>query len=431
MTILRCVMSVLLQGTVMIEGPHLAHKITEYMAPSRVIEQRKKKIVVFMSVGGAGHISVSQRLVEDLGTKYDVHIVNILKDVVNKFDPVPKLSWGSWNGEDLYNYLLRHNRTWLVNQLAHTGAHAMRAMRNSLAKSVEDYLRENEFDLVISCVHFVDGFVYQAAKAADIPFMIIPTDVNVRAFVNDIKRPDYDKFIMTIPFDLQESRASIAHAKIPEDKIVVTGYPVRQSFVAPKDKEQIRKDFNITTDKPIITILMGGAGSKLSGRYVKTISKNQHPMHLLVCVGRNAAMKKKIEKMQLPDHITVDVIGYTQRIADLLAISDIFITKAGGASFGEAIYSNIPMLVDKSHGALDWEAVAYDVIEKYRFGHVLYSRRDVNAYLDQYLSEPKYLATLRRNVTAFEKEDFGQHIHRLVEDLVQKSPYLNAQSVTV
>ena len=85
----------------------------------------------------------------------------------------------------------------------------------------------------------------------------------------------------------------------------------------------------------MVMVFMGGAGSLASYRYVRTLAKLAMPMHILVCLGRNMRLSRNINKILLPPEVTLTIIGFTDRIADLMSISDVLITKPGPGSVCE------------------------------------------------------------------------------------------------
>ena len=76
-----------------------------------------------------------------------------------------------------------------------------------------------------------------------------------------------------------------------------------------------------------------------SYKYVAYLIKMQLPLHILVCIGRNERLRRNINKILLPEDVSLTIIGFTDRIADFMAISDVLITKPGPGSVCEALKS--------------------------------------------------------------------------------------------
>lgn len=65
-----------------------------------------KKVIIFTSSGGGGHISATQALKEYLGDAYDVHDAYIFRDVLMSLDFVRILTLGRWSNEEFFNFLI-------------------------------------------------------------------------------------------------------------------------------------------------------------------------------------------------------------------------------------------------------------------------------------------------------------------------------------
>ena len=64
----------------------------------------------------------------------------------------------------------------------------------------------------------------------------------------------------------------------------------------------------------------------------------------------------------------MSIVGFTERISDYMAVSDILITKSGTLSVCEAIYMNLPMLLDATSTILPWEQFNHTFIKQHNFG---------------------------------------------------------------
>ena len=150
-------------------------------------------------------------------------------------------------------------------------------------------------------------------------------------------------------------------------------------------------------------IMMGGAGSLASQRYVKSLVKIKIPMHIIVCLGRNEKLRHAINKICLPKHITMTVMGFTDRIADLMAISDVLITKPGPGTICEAVVSNLPIIVDKTTSTIWWEEMNVEFVEKHRFGNVLTEIGELNAMLTKYIKNQEYISVIEKEYATIQK----------------------------
>jgi UDP-N-acetylglucosamine:LPS N-acetylglucosamine transferase len=68
-------------------------------------------------------------------------------------------------------------------------------------------------------------------------------------------------------------------------------------------------------------------------------------MHLVVVCGRNETLKAKLEDLahSLPTPVTV--LGFTDRIPELMRAADLLVTKAGPGTLAEANAAQLPVVV--------------------------------------------------------------------------------------
>lgn len=393
----------------------LQHPLVDCAAQFR---PARKKIVVFISTGGGGHVSAGNAIKEYLKDSYDVTIVNVLDEVLGSFDPVKFITFGSYNGEDFYNYLITNNLIWIANSLASVGAWNIRFRHDALVNRVYDYLGEHAYDLVISVVPFVNGAVLEAVQKRKIPFIIVPTDLNGYTFVQGIEHPEYEQLHYVASFDDTDVMTKIREARIPEKEVAIGGFPLRPDFFAKKDIAAIKRQFAIPVHKKVVMVLMGAAGSKACFKYIRRLMKNTTSMHIIACIGRNEQTRERIASLYVPKHISLSVIGFTPKIADLMAVSDLIITKPGSVSFCEALYTQVPVLLDSIYGVLSVESFNLEFVKKYDFGDVITSFKEINPLVTRYLTDTAYSEKKRHNLSHFRKHKFGPHIQDLVERML-------------
>jgi len=383
---------------------------------------RKKRVLIISSIGGGAHTAASLAIKQYLGNDYLVASVNIFSDIIRPLDPF-RLFSADYSSEHFYNDLLSRQSIFLVETFAFLGKTTFRWISGSTDELIEQYVEENKPDIIISVIPFINGSIYRVAKKMGIPFAIIPVDLDVRNYCNDIYAPDYKKFIFGLNFKDDAIRENTKRIKISEEQTRYLGFPVRPEFLQ-KDKDiaQIKEEFNIPHDKKVVMILMGSAGSGATLRYAKTLAyadpkKFAAPVHLILCLGRNERLRTAIEELKFPPHITVSVIGFTDRIADLMRASDILITKAGPASVCEAICIGVPMIIDRTQPILWWEQMNIDFVKDHKFGDELKRIRKLPKMLNHYLEDEDELAQMRARMQTFEFPHVISNVRNLIEEL--------------
>ena len=378
----------------------------------------KKRIVVFSSKGGGGHTAVSNGLKAYLDDDYEVTIVNVFQEVLGSIDTLGAVTFGSLSGEDFYNFCLRCRWTNVVGGFAKTGGSYMAWREDDVESLILDYFEFAKPDLLISVIPFINAATRKAAEKLDIPLLVLTNDLDTTNYVNAFAKGNYPKFRYSLAFNEPALKEKIKDAHIPEEQLVITGFPLRPDFFKEKDCTAIKKDFKVPEGKPVVMVFMGGAGSLASYRYVRTLAKLAMPMHILVCLGRNMRLSRNINKILLPPEVTLTIIGFTDRIADLMSISDVLITKPGPGSVCEALECNVPMILDKTSGAIWWEEMNIEFVEKHGFGETLHDFVALSTILPKYIKDSRYSQAIKKKMRSFKRERFEDKIKLLVEEMM-------------
>ncbi len=378
-----------------------------------------KKILVFSSYGGGGHISATDTLKECLQDEYSITIVYILDEVLGGLDPIKICSFHKYTEEKFYNYCLLKKWTWFINKLYQLANVLVRWNHTTITRIITRYIKQKNPDLVISVVPLFNNALKDSCKECNVPFLLIPTDLDTTSFIKNIKQPIYEKFKLTLPFE-ETTILNFAHNNsIPSKAQHIAGFPIKANFFNEKNVLEIKNEFNIPSNKPVVLVLMGAAGSNATYYYLATLLKLTMPVHLIMCLGRNELLRKQLEKVKLPDHISISIIGYTNRISDLMAAATLCITKAGTVSMCETIYMNLPLILDNTSTPLVWEKFNIAFIEKYQFGTVVTDYKQLNQLVTKMLLDTDYYKQCKTNLTNFPKKRFGQNIKGIVAELMQ------------
>lgn len=377
-----------------------------------------KKIVVLTCKGGGGHQSATRTLLHYLAKDFEIKPVVLIEEILGSLDPVKKFTFSKYNCEDFYNYSLRKGWNSLINNfVAPFGAWRIQAWQDQIEKLAFDHIKNLKPDLLVSVMPFFNAGLLGVAQKLNIPFLIITTDLDSSNYIIGISKPTYKKFYYSIPFDDSTIREKIKEAKIPESQIKVLGFPVRPDFMTTTKSKELKEEFGVPQDKFVIMVLMGASGSRDLYSYLKALSKQKNPVHIIVCLGRNEQLRRKIRRLMIPKHITLSVIGFTDRIADLMSISDVLVTKPGPNTLCEALYKNLPVIVDGTHTPLYWENLNIDFVKKNKLGDIVSNYKELHDVINKYISQ-NYKTDILPKLHNLSKPHFGTAIKAFINEIL-------------
>lgn len=379
----------------------------------------KKKIIIFTSGGGGGHISATKAIESYIGQEYEIKPVYIFNEVFKSIDPATVLSFGKINGEDIYNFFLKRRWYSILNIMFDVGNWYFSLRAHAMTKIATDYLSIHKPNVVISVIPIVNNIILDASKANNIPFILCPTDFDVTSFIRDIKNPDYQKFDVTVANKDPLVMQKVAPAGIAADHIHDTGLPMRKSFFESKDKAALKKEFGIPLEKQVIVMMMGGQGNSSINIFAQQLSKLNLPVHVIICIGKDDSLKQQLDAISFNPVITISIIGFTERVADLLAIADLLITKSGSVSFSEGIYMNVPMILDATATLLYWERLNHILLEKHNWGISLKKASGLNTSILKILGNPEYHEEIIQRLKSYPKHRMDLELKPIIEQFLQ------------
>ena len=373
-------------------------------------EEKRKTLLILSSKGGGGHTAAAHTLQKLLSSEYTLHIIH----------PIDQLRiWGV--GEQLYNSMLQNGWTRSMNFIVRNIApHLFRSREEKLERIIDSHIKAYQPDLVISLIPFVNYPASEAARKKQIPYLLITTDNDLRHWVLRLEKLKHPDFRVTIGADLATSRQLLLKKKIPESAIETIGLPLRPEFITQKDEKKIREEFEIRDDKPITLIMMGGAGGNKVHHYAKKIAGLDLSTHIIVVMGRHEKIKKDLERIVVHPSNTLTLLGFTEKIADLMAISHVVITKPGPGTINEAIAMRLPILIDSTDKLLFWERINVDIVLNYGVGERITEPGQIQNFLETYLTDREMKEHLHDCFISIPPNHFHLKIKQIVEDMVEK-----------
>ncbi|MBI4671887.1 MAG: hypothetical protein HY741_09510 [Chloroflexi bacterium] len=138
--------------------------------------------------------------------------------------------------------------------------------------------------------------------------------------------------------------------------IHVTGIPVKPELAIEKTRQEARARVGLMTGK-LITVMGGGIQSNRLRRIVAELLNTNLRGTLIVVAGRNPELLDELNELQNGATLRLLKLGFIDYVDDLIAASDVVITKAGGLTVSEILARGTPMIIiDPIPGQEEWNA---------------------------------------------------------------------------
>ncbi|MFH0826533.1 MAG: glycosyltransferase [Candidatus Omnitrophota bacterium] len=210
----------------------------------------------------------------------------------------------------------------------------------------------------------------------------------------------------------EEVTVRLMNKGIPLAKIKSLGIPFDPQFNEPSDAPKIYEKLNLNPTWPTLLIMGGGQGLGPIKAIVRSLEKVKQDLQEIVVAGTNRRLYKAV-KAQLGKHKkNIVLFGYTSNINELMAISNIIITKPGGVTVAEVLAKKIPMIIVKPIPGQEANNTAY--LTREGAAIKVDDPERINVAVEDLLAHPEKLDFLSLSASRIAKPNASLDVARLI-----------------
>lgn len=199
-----------------------------------------------------------------------------------------------------------------------------------------------EFDPQITvCTHFLPaGIISHLIDRGDLEthHSIVVTDLDCHAMW--LSRLFHRYFVA-----MDETKVHLEALGLPADRVTATGIPIDPIFAEPVDRAATFAGYSLKPDKPTLLLSAGALGVGPTEIVVRRLMELHHDTQTIVICGKSEELRERITGIVGVRNPRFRVLGYTDRMHELMRISDLFVGKPGGLTTSEALACGLPMCV--------------------------------------------------------------------------------------
>ena len=212
-----------------------------------------------------------------------------------------------------------------------------RAVRRMIASDKPD---------TIVCTHFlaaelVSGMVERGEWTGT--FAVVVTDLDAHAMWAVCPRAD--RWFVALP----ETVEILAGKGVPRERMVVTGIPIAGAFSARMPpRAELRERFGLARGGPMLLISGGGVGVSLLEKTLQQVLAIPLACSVALVCGRNETLRRRASNIVARNgesRVKCTVLGFTDRMHELMHAADLSIGKPGGLTSSEALACGLPMAI--------------------------------------------------------------------------------------
>ena len=140
-----------------------------------------------------------------------------------------------------------------------------------------------------------------------------------------------------------DSAELLRAALLPPERIQVSGFPVSLAFA---DRDPRLAPPELQPGEPPRVLFMINSGRQAAEETARLLLR-QHGWHITFTTGRDHALRRTIETAASRAPASAEVLGWTDRIPELLMTHHFLVGKAGGATTQEAINAHCPFIINQ------------------------------------------------------------------------------------
>lgn len=181
------------------------------------------------------------------------------------------------------------------------------------------------------------------------PLYCIVTDYNGHVFwVNSYA----DRYFVATP----KAASMLAQRGVHPSIISVTGIPIDPAIAEPKDRDATQRKHQLQRS-PVVTLMGGGIDVDTMRQMTVGLIEEMGVGSLIVVAGRNKELETALQDLHGTTTVDLRILGFVDYLDDLVAASDLVVTKAGGLIVSEVMARHTPMVVvEPIPGQEEWNA---------------------------------------------------------------------------
>jgi processive 1,2-diacylglycerol beta-glucosyltransferase len=382
------------------------------------------KILVSYASAGGGHLSASKAIAEAIKEKdpqSEVEIVDILSFTPSIF----RLIYS--NG-----YLFLANRVPFLWGLLFTakedfsniskGNFFYRFFMRVIARKFIKYVLSKKPHAIIF-THFLPAKIIQDVKERnklDILTALCITDYGIHSIWIT---PGIDLYFLPAEQMLYEVIENLEKIGGRRENFFVSGIPTELKFSKEVEKGKILSSLSFSENFPVILFYAGLLNFKDIKKILLNIFFLEIPYQLIVIVGKKERIREKVEEflknINDPNLKAWKVFKFVKNMEELLSISSIILTKAGGLITTEALQKGvIPFLIENYPGQEERNA---DFLLEEGLAIKINQYSSLRYKILKILKNPERMREMRERGKEFSKGDSALKIAEKILEILKNS----------
>jgi processive 1,2-diacylglycerol beta-glucosyltransferase len=138
--------------------------------------------------------------------------------------------------------------------------------------------------------------------------------------------------------------AMLAWQGLDPAQLQVTGIPINPAIADPKEPSEARRRHGLPLDRALVTIFGGGVSPETIRFIAARLLDNDRPLTVVVVAGRSERLLDALAGLESNATVGLHKLGMIDYVDDLVAASDLVVSKPGGLITSEVLARGTPMV---------------------------------------------------------------------------------------
>jgi hypothetical protein len=304
--------------------------------------------------------------------------------------------------EDTYNLILRRRWNVLMVPLLRVMHAAIRLRRPAIVRTLAAWLREQPRPAaVLSVMPNFNGVMRDAIREAipGVPLVVVLTD-----FADFPPRFWIEPGIDRVVVGTDEAREQAVAIGVPPERVTrASGMVMHPRFYragGPAVRGRVRSELGLGETDIAVTLLFGGKGSPEMAPLAQGLLEADPPVRVIAICGENRALFDRLAALEARAGGRLTRLGFTDRVAEMLAASDLLVTKPGPGSLSEAFHQRVPVIVTRNVHTIPQERFNTDLVRDRGLGLVVTHWREIPGAVRGLLRDAPARAAIQERLAA-------------------------------
>lgn len=206
---------------------------------------------------------------------------------------------------------------------------------------------------------------------------------------------------------------------IPDEKVVVSGIPVREGFmeIMSKDQEYVRLSLGLKKGLPTVLIVCGLLGTMMDFRkLLLQLSQLKTPFQAMVVFGENKKARRECNSIIASSKWPIHPYDRVENMDEMMWASDVVISKPGSVTIAEILsLGKASILLSPKAGSAQ-ELAFGEYVQKNGAGIFLGNNSEIGKFLEELLVNPEKIKLMSEQ--AFKLGVYNRRANRVIYDTI-------------